>query len=233
MVGKGGITGIGVSVESIGTLWATVRVRDGGFSISGTLAKMTVSSVSGIRISVISTVVSTVSVTVSVVSGVAVVSTIVGSSGIGISLGGSLGLTFVELVDAISGSGSGNVLVAGSDSWAVAVVGTIRVAVGTIGVAGIAVVASIQVSGIGFSLSLGFSISGTLAVVVSISVSAIGVSTVVSTIVSTSVSVSISVARVAVVSTIVGSGGIGISLGLGGHDGEESNGEKSEILHVY
>ena len=82
--------------------------------------------------------------------------------------------------------------------------------------------------GIGFyGFSLRLIISGTLAVVVSISVSAIGVSTVVSTIVSTSVSVSISVARVAVVSTIVGSGGIGISLGLGGHDGEESNGEKS------
>merc|ERR1719189_211938 len=114
---------------------------------------------------------------------------------------------------------------------AVAVVGTIRITVSSIRIAGIAVMASIQVCGIGLGISLRLSISGTLAVVVSISVSAI--STVVSTIVSTSVSISVSVARVAVVSTIVGSGGIGISLGLGGHDGEESNGEKSEILHVY
>jgi len=227
VVGKGGITGIGESVESTGTLGATVGVRHGGFSFSGTLAIVVSISVSGIGI----TVVSMVSISVSakaIVAGVAVVTAIVSSGGI--SLGFGISITFVELVDAISGSSSGDVLVAGSNSWAVAVVGTIGITV-SVGVAGIAVMASIQVCGIGLGISLRLSISGTLAVVVSISVSAI--STVVSTIVSTSVSVSISVARVAVVSTIVGSGGIGISLGLGGHDGEESNGEKSEILHVY
>merc|ERR550539_1638549 len=190
-------------------------------------------SISAVSISAIgvSTVVSTVPVSVSIVTGVAVVTTIVSSGGI--SLGFGISITFVELVDAISGSSSGDVLVAGSNSWAVAVVGTIRITISSIRIAGIAVMASIQVCGIGLGISLGLSISGTLAVVVSISVSAIGVSTIVSTIVSTAVTVSVSVAGVAVVSTIVGSGGIGISLGLGGHDGEESNGEKSEILHVY
>jgi hypothetical protein len=220
VVGKGGITGIGESIESTGTLGATVAVRHGGFSFSGTLAEVTI-SVSGIGIAVVSMVSISVSA-ISVVAGVAVVTTIVSSGGI--SLGFGISITFVELVDAISGSSSGDVLVAGSNSWAVAVVGTIRIAV-SVGIAGIAVMASIQVCGIGLGISLGLSISGTLAVAVSISVSAI--STVVSTIVSTAVTVSVSVAGVSVVSTIVGSGGIGISLGLGGHDGEESNGEKS------
>merc|ERR1719192_116035 len=120
-------------------------------------------------------------VSISVVAGMAVVTTIVSSGGI--SLGFGISITFVELVDAISGSRSGDVLVAGSNSWAVAVVGTIRITV-SVGIAGIAVMASIQVCGIGLGISLGLSISGTLAVVVTISVSAIGVS-VVSTIVST------------------------------------------------
>jgi len=229
VVGKGGITGIGESVESRDTLGATVGVRHSGFSFSGTLAVVvSISTVSGIGIAVVSMVSISVSA-ISVVAGVAVVTTIVSSGGI--SLGFGISITFVELVDAISGSSSGDVLVAGSNSWAVAVVGTIRITVSSIRIAGIAVMASIQVCGIGLGISLRLSISGTLAVVVSISVSAI--STVVSTIVSTAVTVSVSVAGVSVVSTIVGSGGIGISLGLGGHDGEESNGEKSEILHVY
>jgi hypothetical protein len=230
VVGKGGITGIGESVESRDTLGATVGVRHSGFSFSGTLAVVvSISTISGIGIAVVSMVSISVSA-ISVVAGVAVVTTIVSSGGI--SLGFGISITFVELVDAISGSRSGDVLVAGSNSWAVAVVGTIRITV-SIGIAGIAVMASIQVCRIGLGISLGLSISGTLAIVVSISVSAIGVSTIVSTIVSTAVTVSVSVAGVSVVSTIVGSGGISISLGLGSHDGEESNGEKSEILHVY
>jgi hypothetical protein len=231
VVGKGGITGIGESVESRDTLGATVGVRHSGFSFSGTLAVVvSISTVSGIGIAVVSTVVSTIPVSVSVVAGVAVVTTIVSSGGISLRFG--ISITFVELVDAISGSSSGDMLVAGSNSWAVAVVGTIRITVSSIRIAGIAVMASIQVCGIGLGISLGFSISGTLAVVVSISVSAI--STVVSTISVASVPVSVSVvAGVAIVSTIVVGSGIGISLGLGGHDGKESNGEKSEILHVY
>merc|ERR1719510_833814 len=88
-------------------------------------------SVSGIRISVSGAVVSTIAVVsggVSV-SGMAIVSTVV-VSGIGISLGFGISGAFVDLVDAIGGSRSGHVLVAGG--YGRAVVGSIRI--GTVGI---------------------------------------------------------------------------------------------------
>jgi hypothetical protein len=82
-----------------------------------------------------------------------------------------------------------------------------------------------------FGICFRFGISRPLAEVVSaVSVGAVSVvSTIVSTVsktVSVPVSVTVSVST-AVVSTVVGGSGFGISLGfgLGGHDGEKSNGE--------
>merc|ERR1719412_2823409 len=161
----------------------------------------------------------------SVVSGMAIVSTIVGSGGISLRFG--ISGSFVELRDTIGGSRGGDVLVAsacgivGSESSvsvSIRITISVRVAVGT----------SVQVCGISFS----FGISRPLAKsVVGISVSSISVRiAVVSTIVS-SVSTIVSV-WVAVVSTIVGGGSIGISLGLGSHDGEKGNGKNGEIFHV-
>merc|ERR1711884_99242 len=154
----------------------------------------------------------------------AIVSTIVGSGGI--SLRFSISRSFVELRDTIGGSRGGDVLVAsaggivGSESSvsvSIRITISIRVAVGT----------SVQACGISFS----FGISRPLAKMVGISVSSISVRiAVVSTIVS-SVSTIVSV-WVAIVSTIVGSSSIGISLGLGSHDGEKGNGENGEIFHV-
>merc|ERR1719479_875252 len=154
---------VGITVVSTSTLGATVRIRHGGLSISGTLAKMPV-SVSGIRISVSRAVVSGgVSV-----SGMAIVSTVV-VSGIGISLGFGISRAFVDLVDAIGGSRSGHVLVAGG-SGIIGAVGSIGI--GTVGIRITVVsteVAGVQVGGIGLGISLGFGISGTLAVMVTVS----------------------------------------------------------------
>ena len=111
------------------------------------------------------------------------------------------------------------------------VVSTISIRIGTVGTETIRITESMAVEcDSGFSICFRFGISRPLAEVVSVSVSATVKSmAVVSTIVSAvskTVSVTVSVST-AVVSTVVGGGGLGISLGfgLGGHDGEKSNGE--------
>ena len=81
-------------------------------------------------------------------------------------------------------------------------------------------------------VSLCLSVSPLAKSMVGISVSSISVRiAVVSTIVS-SVSTIVSV-WVVVVATIVGSGSIGISLGLGSHDGEKGNGENGLELKTF
>merc|ERR1711970_1100853 len=113
-------------------------------------------SVSGIRISVSGAVVSAIAVVsggVSV-SGMAVVSTVV-VSGIGISLGFGISGAFVDLVDAIGGSRSGHVLVAGG-SGIIGAVGSIGIRISVVSTE----VAGVQVGGIGLGISLGFGISG-------------------------------------------------------------------------
>merc|ERR1719203_2006054 len=122
----------------------------------------------------------------------------------------------------------------GYERSVVTVVSTESIRVGTIGTETIRITESMAVEcDSGFSICFRFGISRPLAQEVTISVSATVKSVaVVSTIVS-AVSKTVSVST-AVVSTVVGGGGLGISLGfgLGGHDGEKSNGENGEIFHV-
>merc|ERR1719203_346786 len=124
----------------------------------------------------------------------------------------------------------------GYERSVVTVVSTESIRVGTIGTETIRITESMAVEcDSGFSICFRFGISRPFAQEVTISVSATVKSVaVVSTIVSAvSKTVSVTVSA-AVVSTVVGGGGLGISLGfgLGGHDGEKSNGENGEIFHV-
>merc|ERR1719203_1831518 len=122
----------------------------------------------------------------------------------------------------------------GYERSVVTVVSTESIRVGTIGTETIRITESMAVEcDSGFSIGISRPLAQEVTISVSATVKSVAVVSTIVSAVSKTVSVTVSVST-AVVSTVVGGGGLGISLGfgLGGHDGEKSNGENGEIFHV-
>lgn len=178
--------------------------------------------------------ISSVSIRISVISAV---STEVKGGGIGIGSWGSIGfgVAFAEMVGISVTMSIGisviSVVSAIAESVTVSVISAVSVAVSVMAVV---VCGGI---GIGFGFRCGFRCSfgigrsfAEMVTVVSVVTIGISVISVVSAI-AESVTVSVSVTVSMTVMAVVISGGIGVSLGLSGHDGEEGNCKDSEILH--